>query len=253
MDFFDLLLQTGLITSLIVGYLILVKKAPTKKGFYSEHGWNYPLKYICALFAVKRWKKQRPTPASEELPSSKLTSGWQNLSVQATGTDGTTVVLGIRRWSERKQTAEVTVFVKLPDGETYTLPRHPDTVVGASEVSADSWNAGGLKIQVLQPRWALRVLFNGLLTRASDGKTLHVRFNFIWRSASQPLHHPEGWSEQLAARALASEPWRDGQWIHMIDRWADGSWHQWGALQGRFTTHTPTALKTPASGCGREG
>ncbi|XP_048489521.1 uncharacterized phosphotransferase YvkC [Plutella xylostella] len=238
MDFFDLLLQTGLITSLIVGYLILVKKAPTKKGFYSEHGWNYPLKYICALFAVKRWKKQRPTPASEELPSSKLTSGWQNLSVQATGTDGTTVVLGIRRWSERKQAAEVTVFVKLPDGETYTLPRHPDTVVGASEVTADSWSAGGLKIQVLQPRWALRVLFNGLLTRASDGKTLHARFSFIWRSASQPLHHPEGWSEQLASRALASEPWRDGQWIHMIDRWSDGSWHQWGALQGRFTTHT---------------
>lgn len=45
--------------------------------------------------------------------------------------------------------------------------------------TAGCWNAGGLKIQELEPQKSLRILFNGVLIRAEDNKSYHVKMNLL--------------------------------------------------------------------------
>lgn len=41
-------------------------------------------------------------------------------------------------------------------------------------------------------------------------------FDSSWVSATAMVRYPEDWSNQLAAQALAFEPWRDTNWPHML-------------------------------------
>ncbi|XP_063827746.1 uncharacterized protein LOC135077103 [Ostrinia nubilalis] len=111
--------------------------------------------------------------------------------------------------------------------------RSPDSIVGVWESIPGGWSASGLKILILEPEVRWRILYNGLLTRA-DGVTQHVKFNLTWAAASEVSVHPHDWSAQLAAAALALEPWRDDKWFNLLGRWEEGGWLQWGAAQGRI-------------------
>ncbi|CAG9796773.1 unnamed protein product [Diatraea saccharalis] len=237
MDIFDLLLSVGVITATLVFYLILFKRAPKMQGEYREPGWNYSLKYLFARFyVVKRWKKgMRARGDSEvsELPRDGQFEGWDGIRFRTTSTEGDMVLLEIRRLCGHQSLAEVTVHVRLSDGTNYRLPRHPDTVTGTWVNTPDGWSSGGLKIQVLEAKTRLRILYNGLLTR-DDGVTQHAQMNLIWASASHVMRYPEDWSDQLAAEALALEPWRDGNWSNLLEKWKEGGWHQWGSAQGRL-------------------
>ncbi|KAL0901785.1 hypothetical protein ABMA27_006958 [Loxostege sticticalis] len=232
---FDILLHTGLITAALVTYLIFFRKSATLKGEYRIPGWNYPLKLVCArYYAIRRWKAQLPKGITPETPREDLREGWDVVSVRTTSPDGATVHLEIRKLCGRQPLVEVTVYVKLADGTAFVLPRAPDTVIGAWESIPGGWSAGGLKIQVLEPRERWRVLYNGLLTRVADGFTQHVKLNLTWASASEASCYPQDWSNELAAQALALEPWRDDQWYNMLSKWEEGGWLQWGTAQGRL-------------------
>ncbi|XP_061708572.1 putative phosphoenolpyruvate synthase [Cydia pomonella] len=236
MFLFDLLLSAGITTVALVSYLLLFRKTSARKGPYRSPGWNYPLKLVCARWAVRRWKSRRnATTLTEDSPLPTLTSeGLDSISIKATSPQGPTVLLGIRKLSGKKPLAEITFHVKLADGSAYKLLRHPDTAVGAWEATDGTWHAGDLKIQVIERHTRLRIIFNGLVTKVGDSTTHHAKFNALWIAASNPVRHPEDWSNELAAEALALEPWRDGDWPNILDRWEDGSWMQWGVVQGRF-------------------
>ncbi|XP_026759359.2 uncharacterized phosphotransferase YvkC-like isoform X2 [Galleria mellonella] len=236
MELFDIFLQIGLATSVFVVYLIFFKKRKSQnKENYRQPGWNYILKlWLSRYYAVGHWKAQCvPVPISE-LPRADLHDGWDSIDVRATSTDGAAVLLGIRKLCGRRPTAEVTVYVKLPDGSSYRLPRHPDSIICHWEDTEGAWSAGGLKIQILEPETRLRIIFNGLLTSVEDGITQHVNFNFIWRSGTNVVRHPEDWSTELAAQALALEQWRDNEWHYLLGKWEEGGWMQGGVVQGRF-------------------
>ncbi|XP_026759360.2 putative phosphoenolpyruvate synthase [Galleria mellonella] len=236
MELFDIFLQAGLTTSVLVVYLIFFKKRQAhNKLNYTQAGWNYPLKrWLSRYYAVGRWKAQCVLVPTSELPRADLHDGWDSIDVRATSTDGAAVLLGIRKLCGRRPTAEVTVYVKLTDGSSYRLPRHPDTITCHWEDTEGAWSAGGLKIQILEPETRLRIIFNGLLTSVEDGITHHVNFNFIWRSATNVLRHPEDWSTELAAECLAQEQWRDSKWPYLLGTWEEGGWMQDGVVQGRF-------------------
>ncbi|XP_059048073.1 putative phosphoenolpyruvate synthase [Achroia grisella] len=236
MDVYDILLQAGLTTSVVVVYLIFFRKRqPEIKGTYNQPGWNYPLKWwLSRWFAIGRWKAQCVSVPTDELPRTDLNEGWDSVDIRATSADGATVLLGIRKLCGRRPTAEVTVYVKLADGSSYRLPKHPDTATCVLENTEGAWSASGLKIQVLESETRLRILYNGLLTSVDDGDIQHVTFNFIWRSATNPLRYPEDWSTDLAAQALALEQWRDTDWPYLLGKWEEGGWMQCGAVQGRF-------------------
>ncbi|XP_049869624.1 putative phosphoenolpyruvate synthase [Pectinophora gossypiella] len=231
MDSFELLFYCSVVTTTIVTYLIFFK------GRHRTPGWKYYFKYLIALNAVKRWKSQKPWIYLLETPRGQQSTGWDCVTVRASAPDGSTVLLAIRKLYHEPNLAETTVFVRLADGTTYRLPNHPDTVVGEWEYTEWSWAAGGLKIETLVHMDRLRILFNGLLKK-DDGITQHVRFNFIWASASLEVQYPEQWSDELAAKALALEPWRDSCWPNMPDKYEEGSWLQWGTVQGRFESYT---------------
>ncbi|RVE54465.1 hypothetical protein evm_000950 [Chilo suppressalis] len=236
MDLFDVLLNAGVITAALVSYLIFFKQPPVKHGEYIQPGWNYHLKYLFArYYAVKRWKmemRSRRGIKGSELPRDLQYEGWDGIRLRTASTEGAVVLLEIRKLCRHQPLAEVTVHVRLPDGTNYRLPRHPDTVVCAWTNIPDGWSAGGLKIQVLEAGNSLRILYNGLLTR-DDGVTQHAQMNLIWASASDVMQYPDDWSDQLAAEALAIEPWRNGNWTDILEKWRDGGWQQWGGIQGR--------------------
>ncbi|XP_059048058.1 putative phosphoenolpyruvate synthase [Achroia grisella] len=236
MELYDILLQAGLMTSVLVMYLIFFCKRQTKhKGHYSQPGWNYPLKrWLSRFYAIGHWKSQSVSVHINELPRTDLYEGWDSVDVRATSADGATVLLGIRKLCGRQPIAEVTLYVKLSDGSSYRLPRHPDTITCLWDNVENAWSAGGLKIQVLEPEIRLRILFNGLLTSVDDGSTQHVDFKFIWTSGTKVVRHPEDWSPELAAQALAMEQWRDSKWPFLLGTWGEGGWMQCGVVQGRF-------------------
>ncbi|PZC85674.1 hypothetical protein B5X24_HaOG215944 [Helicoverpa armigera] len=234
MDIFDILLQSGLITSAIVFYLVFIKKQTPNKGPYKQVGWNYYLRLLYARFAVRRWKSQLKPGRLDELPLPDQYTGWDSFAVRTSAPDGSTLLLAIRKLCGRQPLAEIHVHVKLPDGTTYRLPQHPDTAVCAWENVEGGWSADGLKVQVLQDKKRYRFLYNGLLTRVEDGVTQHVKMNFVWGSITGAIRFPDDWSNKLAAEALALESWRDDQWPYMLNKTDEGGWLQWGAAQGRF-------------------
>ncbi|CAH2050125.1 unnamed protein product, partial [Iphiclides podalirius] len=238
MDLYDILLQAGLITGALVTYLVYFRKPAARTGLYREKDWNYPIKYVLARFAIRRWRSQLPTEyVLSETPRDGLTEGWDSISIRATAPAGPTLHLEIRKLCLRNTLAEVTVYIKLSDGTTYTLARHAETLPKAWENIENGWSAQGLKIQVLEPEKRLRIIYNGLLTSSEDNIKHHVRLNLVWASATSVIRHPEDWSEQLAAHALAMETWRDASWTQMLGKCGDGGWLQWGAVQGRFQAY----------------
>ncbi|XP_026732206.1 uncharacterized protein LOC113496983 [Trichoplusia ni] len=238
LDLFDILLQSGLITGALVLYLLIFKKETPSKGAYKNGGWNYSLRLLFARFAVSRWKSQLKPTKLHELPRTEQYSGWDNFSVRATAPDGSTLLLSIRKLCGRQPLAEVVVHVKLPDGTTYKLPQHPDTAVCAWDNVDGGWSANGLKFQVLDNQERYRFLYNGLLTRVEDGVTQHVKLNLLWSSATHPIKYPEDWNNKLAAETLALETWSGAEYAHMLGKWEEGGWLQWGTVQGRFLSFT---------------
>ncbi|KPJ09368.1 putative phosphoenolpyruvate synthase [Papilio machaon] len=237
MDLYDILLQAGLITSALVLYLIYIRRPTNKSGPYREKEWNYIIKYIFARIAVRRWKTKFPSKfVVSEKSKEGLTEGWDGISIRTSATDGTTVLLGIRKICGRKPMAEVNLYVKLVDGTSYKLPSYPETLVVQWETIEDGWSAGGLKVQILEPEQRLRILYNGLLRNSVDNTIQHVRLNLIWCSATSVVRHPADWSEQLAAHALALETWRDGSWAQILSKFDHNSWLQFGAAQGTLQT-----------------
>lgn len=233
-----MLLQAGLITSALVLYLLFIRKQPAHRGEYKLPGWNYPLKLLLARYAVKRWKAGLHSIVGDESPRGPQHEGWDSISIRTAASNGVTVLLGVRKLCGRQPMVEIIVYVKLKDGTSYELMDCPDTLVGAWLSTADGWRAGGLKIQILEPRCRMRILYNGLLKRTTDNVTQHVTFNLTWTSSSVPVEHPKDWNEKLAAQTLALEPWRDSQWSSMLGKWEEGSWLQWGTVQGRFQSFT---------------
>ena len=73
--------------------------------------------------------------------------------------DGSWCVLRIGRRSQSASEVWLTLF--LPSLGYLQLPSHPDTLVYDGD--SKSFNAGGLKLQCLEPRRRWRITFNGLL------------------------------------------------------------------------------------------
>ncbi|KAM3967601.1 putative phosphotransferase YvkC [Aphomia sociella] len=168
---------------------------------------------------------------SGELPFIGMCDGWDSIDIRASSLEGTAVLLGVRKLCEKQPIAEVTLYVKLADGSSFKLPRHPDKITCFWEDTEGAWSAGGLKIQVLDPEVRLRIIYNGPLTN-EDGDVQHVQFNFIWSSATKVVRHPEDWSKELAVPAIISQNRKLKE--KSRGKFVEGSWMQWGVIQGRF-------------------
>lgn len=83
---------------------------------------------LFARFVVKKWKsglKRRAIDVPMK-PRSDQDKGWEAINIRATAPDGTAVLLTVRNVFDKQNLAEVTVYVKLPNGTSYQLPRKYD-------------------------------------------------------------------------------------------------------------------------------
>ena len=74
----------------------------------------------------------------------------------------------------------------------------------------DTFNAAGIKFQVIEAMRKWRVIFNGLAKRTRNGETteVHLRINVIWTAFSRPYEIKQEFSRKLLAEGMAREMWR---------------------------------------------
>lgn len=137
--------------------------------------------------------------------------------------------------------ADVVLVLRLKDGREYTFPDHPETQV--LNCDAEKFNAGGLSMECLKPFHTWRIRFNGILRRGTrsewsqdldEEQLVEVKFNFLWLVKSKPLFWPYDWSSQLMAESLASEPWRDGNWMRLLAKVDSCGYDQYGSMFGEI-------------------
>jgi len=151
------------------------------------------------------------------------------------GTDGlgTFLKLSINRQLNRQ--AEVSFLFVLPNGTTYQLPNAPDTTICNTD-GQDTFNAGGIKFQLVEAMRKWRIIFNGLAKRTQNGEEteVHLRINMIWSSLSRPYEFKREFSRKLLAAGMARELWRGRQeWWRMSEPEYNGV-DQWGAMCGTY-------------------
>lgn len=84
----------------------------------------------------------------------------------------------------RHRVAEIWLMIRLANGQTYTLPDHPNTKI--MNVTPRIFEGSGLKLECIVPYSKWRVTYSGLLRQGvalnaseSDDDLYFVRFNFM--------------------------------------------------------------------------
>lgn len=130
--------------------------------------WNFVLKKLYAERIVrklkcdeqkfvrdmKKYESEAPKIlANEESSDSQLVYGSDQ--------DGNSILLKFTR--RRHRIAEIWLILKLSNGETYTMPDHPNTrIVNATP---RIFEGSGLKFECLRPYSRWRITFSGMLRR----------------------------------------------------------------------------------------
>lgn len=234
MEASDWIFQTAIISIVSVFYLIVFKRNSSKRNeYYRRQSWNYPFKLLYARYIVRSWKKKLEKSCPKQDPRTNLRDGLDSLTFRACGIDGTIILLSLRKLCGKQPLGEITVHIQLPDGASYKLARHPDTLVSEWE-RKNEWKAGGLKVEVLEAWERIRILYNGMLIRTDTNTVHHARLNLIWIGASKVVSYPEDWNSTSMAEALAVESWKEGKWANILNKINDGGNIQWSCVQGWF-------------------
>ncbi|XP_015597464.1 uncharacterized protein LOC107268831 [Cephus cinctus] len=224
---------------------------------YSVPDFHFTLKRWWASLCIARKKSKQDALSKmnkEYIYDKKLPDNLEDLQVlheedssdsflfYATDQKRNSLFLKLTR--RRHRISELWLQLILADGRIYQLPNHPDTVI--SNNVSKKWCCAGLKIVSLESWRRWRITFNGLMRNGirrnvndNMGKIEHIRFNFIFIAGSKPSFWPDDWSTSLQADALAREPWKNPEWIHMICV-GSGGFDQWGSLVGHVTFEDST-------------
>lgn len=124
--------------------------------------------------------------------------------------DGTILVTRLTRRPNR--VIETWVYLRLPSGEEYQLPNHPDTKI--FNTNDNSFSAGGLTYELLEPLRAWRVCFNGHLRRGiqsewnnNDDNEVQVKFSFIWHPIYSYVAFPDDFQAAFLTKQLTECKW----------------------------------------------
>lgn len=73
----------------------------------------------------------------------------------------------------------------------------------------DTFNAAGIKFQMIEAMRNWRIVFNGLAKRVQNGEQteVHLRINVIWTTFSRPYEIKREFSRKMLAAAVAREKW----------------------------------------------
>ncbi|KAL5006743.1 hypothetical protein ScPMuIL_015549 [Solemya velum] len=142
------------------------------------------------------------------------------------------VRLALRLGRRHGRCTEVWIVIVIPGVGNLQLPLHPDTTV--VNTLPDSYNGGGLKIELLEPLRRWKVSFNGQL-RCNHGdkeeEVLYTRFSFIWESVVDPFNYNTDMDISALADAVAREEWSKEFWERVRGK-HQTHYVQWGGMHG---------------------
>ncbi|XP_072135997.1 rifampicin phosphotransferase-like isoform X2 [Mobula birostris] len=156
-----------------------------------------------------------------------------------TQTDETFLVVRVCR--KPNGLCEIWLLLRVDGIGCFQHPIHPDTIYTLD--SKNSWSAGGLKLECLEPLRRWRVFFNGLLRKGpyrdtcmeEEGELKHVKMSFVWTSFSTVFNFDTDIHPSALAQSIAKEKWSlkfmenlkkfDGQQTH---------YEQWGQYIGEI-------------------
>ncbi|XP_078066727.1 rifampicin phosphotransferase-like isoform X2 [Mustelus asterias] len=136
---------------------------------------------------------------------------------------------------------EMWVFLRVEGVGNFEHPNHPDTITSVD--STNSWSAGGLKLECLEPHQRWRIAFNGLLRRGpyrdkwseEEGELLHVKFTFIWTAFTTVFDFDTDIHPSAIAQAIAKEKWTK-KLLENLKEYNQQQMHfeQWGQYVGEI-------------------
>lgn len=177
------------------------------------------------------WIKENPRPLLPNIHAA------DSLGFCGVHKNGSVLVTRITRRPNR--VAETWVFLRLPSGEEYQLPNHPDTKI--FNTKENSFSAGGLTFELLEPLRCWRVSFNGYLRKGirndwknDDEDTVLVRFNFLWHPIYSYVALPHDFKNFFLADLLAKQKWSKG-FVSPYKLFSEEVIEQIGQLHGEVT------------------
>ncbi|GAB0097107.1 uncharacterized protein DMENIID0001_127060 [Sergentomyia squamirostris] len=250
MDLLTLMQPLGILAASFVGFVIIFNRRSRKHrmGHYTLPEWNFFLKQRWAEKRVRqRVRDEHPerveyfqTHPDGETQVLEKDNSVESLQFHGADWSGNQLFVKISR--RKTRSADVILILRLENGQTLTLPQHPDTRITCGNTE-NAFEAAGLRFECIVPNTHWRIMFAGYLRRGirekwsstiRDEDLTFIRFNFIWAAAAGPKIWPWSWSPKLMSSALATEPWLDGNWLNMLPLNEEGL-DQFGSLRGQIT------------------
>ncbi|KAK3108445.1 hypothetical protein FSP39_008087, partial [Pinctada imbricata] len=123
----------------------------------------------------------------------------------------------IRMARRHNRCAEIWLVLEIPGIGVLEHPVHPDTHV--TNTSTNQYNAGGLRIEMIEPMKKWRVSFNGLLR---------------WKATTDPFNFDSDIDAGVLADGLAKEKWTR-EFFRVLRSEHQTHYEQWGELSGKLS------------------
>ncbi|XP_014668487.1 PREDICTED: uncharacterized protein LOC106809797 [Priapulus caudatus] len=133
------------------------------------------------------------------------------MNINGLDSHGNKLVARINRLPGR--VAEVWLMLKLGDGRYFHFPGFPDSKVYNTD--DQTFTAGGLQFEVLEPMLKWRITFNGLLREGqrnewdeqNEGNLIHVQFCFVWTALTGQFSFNDDIDPITISDSIAREKW----------------------------------------------
>jgi len=245
----SLFLQIFLI--LVVGFVVWPSKAKPLFGIYNQPGKWFYLKalFIYTSIQLRKYQAQKGggknknskagygVKADVDLAEMEKAQplGEHKLAVDAVlfscgGKDGSYLVAAMAR---RKLKMNNTIFcLRIPGVGVLMHPKHPDTTFFTE--CDDSWDAEGLKLDLVEPmkRWTVR--YEGDVVHQETGQLHKLKLEAVYTSDIPFFDFDSQMDPWTVARAFAKEPW-SREYFDKIRAAHQNHYEQFGDLRGVAT------------------
>ncbi|EDW82769.1 uncharacterized protein Dwil_GK10173 [Drosophila willistoni] len=217
-------LGLGIFVALLsLAILILSRKPPLIFGKYPRKGLFYRVKFGIALLLLKRLryriyrrneevlsspehlaKMDRPQPLTNDPKS------YDVVSFMAANAKGEKLMVTLER--RRRGVLKAALYLWLPEGGLYSLPKLPDMVYFTTDDGIEDgteFRGGGFHIYPEESMRTWRLKYDGPLRRREHEDLVSVSLDLRFTSSSAHFDYNRDLSSSLIADSIAREAWNE--------------------------------------------
>lgn len=267
-----MLLSIAIALSVIALCYALLRKEPEPLlGIYSQPGkWFYLKKALFFIFlSLRKYRMNRMKNRGENAEIGDAGYGMKSrmtvedmdcvqtlvddpmaidcMYFNGLNAKGDYFLLRIARRQNRE--AEIWLYINVKDIGFFQSPVHPDTTL--YNANSDSFDAGGLRFECIDPMRKWKVTFNGMLRKGlsetwpqETHEMTHVKFSFMWNAFTDPFDFDTDIYPGCLASAIAREKWSK-EYFERVKKSHQTHYEQWGELLGTIQVdgHKDTQLR----------